>query len=120
MISAQSSICDVPGIKAGHAHNLDAKTGCTAILIENGAVAGVDIRGSAPGTREIEAIKPIRLVSKINAVLFTGGSAFGLDAAGGVQQFLEERGIGYDAGVIKVPIVPAAVIFDLGVGDAKV
>lgn len=114
------SICDVPGIQVGHAHDDVGKTGCTVILPENGAVGGIDIRGSAPGTREIETLKPVRLVPQINAVLFTGGSAFGLDATGGVQQFLEEKNIGYDVGVTKVPIVPSAVIFDLREGDAKV
>jgi len=113
MASPPNSICDVPGILVGHAQNDAAKTGCTVIFPEGGAVAGVDVRGSAPGTRELEAIKPVRLVSKIDAVLFSGGSAFGLAAADGVQQYLEERGIGFDAGVTHVPIVPTAVIFDL-------
>lgn len=116
-----NSICDVPGIAVGHAQDFQAKTGCTVILPETGAaVAGVDVRGSAPGTREIEAIKLVRLVPHINAVLFAGGSAFGLDAAGGVQQFLEERKIGFDVGVTHVPIVPTAVIFDLLVGEHKI
>lgn len=113
-----NSICDVPGIKVGHAQNKQAKTGCTVILTpENGAVAAVDVRGSAPGTREIELLYPTRLVTKVDAILLTGGSAFGLDAAGGVQQFLEQQGRGYDTGIAKVPIVPAAVIFDLAVSD---
>lgn len=114
------SICDVPGIKVGHAQDDHGKTGCTVILPDNGAVAGVDIRGSAPGTREVETLQPVRLVPKVHAILLTGGSAFGLDAAGGVQQFLEERNIGYDVGVAKVPIVPAAVIFDLREGDPNI
>jgi L-aminopeptidase/D-esterase-like protein len=114
------SICDVPGIKVGHAQNEQGKTGCTVIIPHNGAVAGMDIRGSAPGTREVETLRPVRLVPKIHAILLTGGSAFGLDASGGVQQFLEERGIGYDVGITKVPIVPAAVIFDLREGDSKI
>jgi len=116
----QSAITDVPGIKVGHAQDEKAKTGCTVILCEGGAVGGVDVRGSAPGTREIEALKPVRLVPEVHGVLFAGGSAFGLDAAGGVQHCLEERGVGYDVGVARVPIVPAAVIFDLRVGDPKV
>ncbi len=120
MSAQQKSICDVAGIKVGHAQHDDAKTGCTVIIPEKGAVAGVDVRGSAPGTREVEALKPVRLVPKIHAILLTGGSAFGLDAAGGVQQFLEERDIGYDVGVAKVPIVPAAVIFDLSEGDPNI
>lgn len=114
------SICDVPGIKVGHAQNLAGKTGCTVIIPSNGAIAGVDVRGSAPGTREIELLYPTRLVPKVNAILLTGGSAFGLDAAGGVQQFLEQHDIGYDTGVVKVPIVPTAVIYDLAVGDPKI
>lgn len=120
MAKSLDALCDVPGIRVGHAHNVEAKTGCTVILPDGGAIAGVDVRGSAPGTREIELLRPVRLVPKIDALLLTGGSAFGLDAAGGVQQFLEERGIGFDTGVAKVPIVPTAVIFDLGIGDAQV
>ncbi|MFQ5752280.1 MAG: P1 family peptidase, partial [bacterium] len=120
MITYHGSICDVPGIKVGHAQNDSAKTGCTVIMLANGAVGGIDIRGSAPGTREVETLKPVRLVPKIHAVLLTGGSAFGLDASGGVQQFLEEQNIGYDVGVTKVPIVPSAVIFDLREGDSKI
>jgi L-aminopeptidase/D-esterase-like protein len=119
-INNTGSICDVPGVKVGHAQNDAGQTGCTVIWPQNGAVAGVDIRGSAPGTREVETLRPVRLVPKIHAILLTGGSAFGLDAAGGVQQFLEERNIGYDVGITKVPIVPAAVIFDLREGDSKI
>jgi L-aminopeptidase/D-esterase-like protein len=114
------SICDVPGIRVGHAQNEQARTGLTVILPERPAIAGVDVRGSAPGSREIEALKPVRLVQEIHGVLFTGGSAFGLDASGGVQKYLEERGIGFDVSVTRVPIVPSAVIFDLAVGDAKI
>jgi len=114
------SITDVPGIKVGHATDMDALTGCTVILCEEGAVAGVDVRGSAPGTRETDAIRTIGLVPAANAILLTGGSAFGLDAAGGVMQFLEERGFGFPVGSLVVPIVPAAVIFDLAVGNPKV
>lgn len=120
MTNLKSSICTVPGIQVGHAQNDAAKTGCTVILPAGGAIGGIDVRGSAPGTREVETLKPVRLVLKIDALLLTGGSAFGLDAAGGVQQFLEERGIGYDVGVAHVPIVPAAVIFDLKEGASDV
>lgn len=116
----RSSICDVPGIKVGHFHLREARTGCSVVLPDDAAVAGVDVRGSAPGTREIELLRPVRLVEKIHAILLAGGSAFGLDAAGGVQQYLEEQGVGFDVGVAKVPIVPTAVIFDLAVGDAAV
>jgi L-aminopeptidase/D-esterase-like protein len=114
------SICDVPGLRVGHAQDEVARTGCTVILPDRPAVAGVDVRGSAPGSREIEALKPVRLVQEIHGILLTGGSAFGLDATGGVQKYLEERGIGYDVQVARVPIVPTAVIFDLAVGNAKV
>ncbi len=110
----------IEGIKVGHATDATARTGCTVILCPAGATAGVDIRGAAPGTRETEALRPGRLVQKAHAVLLTGGSAFGLDAAGGVVQYLEEQNVGFPAGPVRVPIVPAAVIFDLGVGDAKV
>ena len=114
------TITAIEGLKVGHATNEKARTGCTVILCESGAVAGVDVRGSAPGTRETDAIRPGGLVEKVHAVLLTGGSAFGLDAAGGVMQFLEERGVGFPAGTARVPIVPTAVIFDLGVGNPKV
>lgn len=113
-------LCDVPGIRVGHAQNEQARTGCTVILPDVEAVAGVDVRGSAPGSREIELLKPVRLVQTVHAILLTGGSAFGLEAAGGVMAYLEEQGIGYDTGVAKVPLVPTAVIYDLAVGDAKI
>ena len=108
------TITAINGIRVGNATDEKARTGCTVILCESGAVAGVDVRGSAPGTRETDAIRPGGLVEKVHAVLLTGGSAFGLDAAGGVMQFLEERGVGFPAGPVRVPIVPSAVIFDLG------
>lgn len=110
----------VPGIRVGHAHDLDALTGCTVVLCEAGAVAGVDQRGGAPGTRETDLLRPMHLVERVHAVLLAGGSAFGLDAASGVMQYLAERGIGYDTGPARVPIVPAAVLFDLGLGRADV
>ena len=119
IFSTNHTLTALKGITVGHATNPTARTGCTVILCEEGATAGVDVRGSAPGTRETEAIRPGRLVQKVHAVLLTGGSAFGLDAAGGVVQYLEERNVGFPAGSVRVPIVPAAVIFDLGVGDAK-
>ncbi|MCH8303702.1 MAG: P1 family peptidase [Candidatus Marinimicrobia bacterium] len=111
---------DVPGLSVGVAQNEEAQTGCTVALFRDGAVAGVDVRGSAPGSSEIEAIKPVRVVDKIHGVLLTGGSAFGLSAAGGVIKYLEEEGIGYDVTVTKIPIVPTAVIFDLRVGSSKI
>ena len=112
-------IVDVAGIKVGHADDQTARTGCTVILCEKGAVAGVDIRGGAPGSRETAVLDPINMVDKIHGILLTGGSAFGLEAAGGVMKYLEERGVGFDVGVTHVPIVPASVLFDLGVGDYK-
>ncbi len=118
--SKSLSICTVPGIRVGHAQDETARTGCTVVIPEGGAVAGVDVRGSSPGTREVELLKPVRNVEKVHAILLTGGSAFGLNAAGGVQAYLEEQGVGYDVGVAKIPLVSAAVIFDLFVGDPKV
>ncbi len=119
-MTAVPQITDVPGLSVGHATDLQAATGCTVVLCERGAVAGVDVRGSAPGTRETDLLRPMTLVERIHAVLLTGGSAFGLAAADGVMRFLEERGVGYDVRVAKVPIVPAAVIFDLAVGSPLV
>ena len=120
MASKNQTLTVIDGIQVGHATDLTARTGCTVILCPAGATAGVDVRGAAPGTRETESIRPGRLVQKAHAVLLTGGSAFGLDAAGGVVQYLEEKDVGFPAGAVRVPIVPAAVIFDLSVGDAKV
>lgn len=116
----RSAITDVPGIKVGHASDFKALTGCTVILCEKGAIGAVDIRGPASGTREIDALAPFHLVEKIHGILLTGGSAFGLDAAGGVMAYLEEREVGFDVGRTKVPIVPAAVIYDFGIGDFRV
>ena len=115
-----NAITDVAGIRVGHYTDRTAATGCTVILCQEGAVAGVDVRGSAPGTRETDLLNPLHLVEEAHAVLISGGSAFGLDAAGGVMRYLEEQGCGYDTGVCKVPIVPAAILFDLSVGDDKV
>ncbi|MFB3884559.1 MAG: P1 family peptidase [Thermodesulfobacteriota bacterium] len=114
------AITDVPGIRIGHASDFKALTGCTVILCEEGATGGVDIRGTATGTREIDALSLGHLVDKIHAILLAGGSAFGLDAAGGVMAYLEERGKGFDVKKTKVPIVPAAIIFDFGIGDFRV
>ncbi|MCG9130881.1 P1 family peptidase [Candidatus Poribacteria bacterium] len=120
MESTNQTLTAIEGIKVGHATDPTAETGCTVILCPAGATAGVDVRGAAPGTRETEALRPGRLVQKVHAVLLTGGSAFGLDAAGGVVQYLEEQNVGFPAGTVRVPIVPAAVIFDLGVGNPHV
>jgi len=114
------AITDVPGIRVGHASDLQAITGCTAVLCDGGAVGGVDVRGSASGTRELDALNPSHLVERCHAVVLAGGSAFGLDAAGGVMEYLEARGIGFDVGVTRVPIVPAAILFDLRIGRADV
>jgi L-aminopeptidase/D-esterase-like protein len=116
----KNAITDVPGIRVGHAEDPRALTGCTVVLCEKGAVGGVDQRGGAPGTRETDLLRPMHLVQRVHAVLLAGGSAFGLDAAAGVMHYLEERKIGFDAQVARVPIVPAAILFDLGVGDPKV
>lgn len=111
---------DINGIKVGHEQNVEAATGCTVILCEEGATAGVDVRGGAPGTRETDLLNPVNMVEKIHGVLLTGGSAFGLDAAAGIMKYLEEIGIGFDVGVTKVPIVCGAALFDLVIGDHKV
>jgi L-aminopeptidase/D-esterase-like protein len=113
------SICDVAGILVGHATDEVGLTGCTVILCAAGAVGGVDVRGAAPGTRETDLLRPEATVERVNAILLTGGSAFGLDAAAGIMRFLEERGLGYAVRSTVVPIVPGAVIFDLGLGDHR-
>lgn len=113
-------ITDVPGVRLGHAGDPEALTGCTVVLLDEPAVGAVDVRGGAPGTRETDLLVPGRLVGRVDAVLLTGGSAFGLDAAAGVMRWLEAQGRGYDTGIARVPIVPAAVIFDLGVGRSDV
>jgi L-aminopeptidase/D-esterase-like protein len=110
------SITDIPGIRVGHWTDLEAATGCTVVLCEQGAIAGVDVRGAAPATRETDLLKPGSLVGRAYAILLTGGSAFGLDAATGVMRYLEEKGVGFTTGAGPVPIVPAAALFDLGIG----
>lgn len=114
------AITDVAGIRVGHWSDRDAATGCTVVLCEQGAVAGVDVRGAAPGTRETELLRPGHLVQKIHAVVLAGGSAFGLDAASGVMRYLEERGVGYPYAGAHIPIVPAAILMDLGIGRSDV
>lgn len=116
----KGAITDVEGIRVGHANNREAMTGCTVILCEEGAVGGVEIRGSATGTRQIDSLYPVHVVQQVHAILLTGGSSFGLDAAGGVVRYLEERGKGFDVGITHVPVVPTAVIFDLPLGDHRV
>jgi L-aminopeptidase/D-esterase-like protein len=115
-----NAITDIEGVRVGHADDEAALTGCTAILCEGGAVGGVDQRGGAPGTRETDALHPVHLVERVHGVMLAGGSAFGLDAASGAVRYLEERGVGLDVRVARVPIVPAAILFDLGLGRADV
>lgn len=114
------TITDVPGVKVGNAQNNEALTGCSVILLEQPSVCGVDVRGSAPGTRETDLLDPMNMVSVVHAICLSGGSAYGLDAATGVMQYLEENGIGLDVMFGVVPIVPAAVLFDLAIGDHKI
>ncbi|NWG33798.1 MAG: P1 family peptidase [Chloroflexi bacterium] len=113
-----NAITDIRGIEVGHAQNAEALTGCTVVLCRKGAVAGVDVRGGAPGTRETDLLDPVNLVEKVHAVVLAGGSAYGLSAAGGVMQYLEEHKIGFNTGVAKVPIVPSAILYDLNLGRA--
>lgn len=113
-------LTDIPGVRVGHVSDFGAITGCTAILCEQGASAGVDIRGSATGTEEIATLDPGHVTDRIHGILLAGGSAFGLEAASGVRRYLERRGVGYETGAAKVPIVPAAILYDLGIGRADV
>ena len=115
-----NGITDVAGIAVGHHTDAANGTGCTAVLCEAGAVGGVDVRGSSPGTRETDLLRPTNRITHVHGVLLSGGSAFGLDAASGVVRYLEERGAGYKTSAGVVPIVPAAIIFDLGVVAASV
>lgn len=115
-----NSIVDVPGIKIGHSTDFDAITGCTVVLCEEGAIAGVDQRGGGPGTKETDLLNPVNNVQKVHAIMLSGGSAFGLDSASGAMIYLEEKGIGYSVGAHIVPIVPAAILFDLLIGDGNI
>jgi L-aminopeptidase/D-esterase-like protein len=114
------AITDVAGLSVGHFTHPQRATGCTVVLCPQGMVAGVDVRGGAPGTRETDLLQPRNTVDRVHAVLLSGGSAFGLDAAGGVMRWLEAQGHGFAVGAVRVPIVPAAVIFDLWHGDAAI
>lgn len=120
MLLKEISITDIENIKIGHAQDYEHATGCTVILCENGAPAGVDVRGGGPASRETELLNPVAACEGIHALLLSGGSAFGLDAAGGVMQYLEERNIGFEVGVTKVPLVCASCIFDLALVSHKV
>lgn len=116
----RGAITDVAGLKVGHFTDQRRPTGCTVVIAEEGAVGGVDVRGAAPGTRETDLLNPLNTVSVVHAVLLAGGSAFGLDAASGVMRYLEERGIGIRIGETSIPIVPAAILFDLRVGNSRI
>jgi L-aminopeptidase/D-esterase-like protein len=117
---AHHTLTAVAGLKVGHCTRTERPTGCTVVVCEHGAVAGVDVRGGAPGTRETDLLRPENTIEQVHAVLLTGGSAFGLDAATGVMRWLEEQSVGVSVGPARVPIVPAAVLFDLWVGDARI
>jgi L-aminopeptidase/D-esterase-like protein len=112
--------CDIEGIKLGHAEHKEGGTGCSVVICGNGATGGVDVRGGSPGTRETDLLNPMEMVDKIHAVVLSGGSAFGLDAASGVMEYLENKDIGFDVTVAKVPIVCEAVLFDLAFGNPKI
>ncbi len=113
-------ITGIAGIRVGHFTDSRRPTGCTVVLFDKGGTAGVDVRGAAPGTRETDLLNPVNTVQQVQAIVLTGGSAFGLDAATGVMRHLEEHGLGFHIGKIVVPIVPAAVIYDLELGDSKI
>ncbi|MBI3740146.1 MAG: P1 family peptidase, partial [Chloroflexi bacterium] len=116
-----NAITDIPGILVGHDTDLENATGCTVILCPPaGAIAGVDVRGPAPATCETDLLRPAHLIERAHAIVLTGGSAFGLEAAAGAMKFFEEKNIGFDTRVARVPIVPAAAIFDLGIGSAVI
>ena len=119
-MTSEVGIQDIPGFQIGNAQDLEGATGCTVILCPQGAVAGVDVRGGAPGTRETDLLKSENYVEKIHGLLLAGGSAYGLDAAAGIMQYLEEKNVGFDVSVAKVPIVAGAVLFDLTCGDPGV
>lgn len=116
----QGAITDVAGIEVGHFSDPRRPTGCTAIVARDGAVGGADVRGAAPGTREIDLLSPTTLVEQVHAVMLAGGSAWGLDAAGGAMRWLEEHGLGLGVGRARIPIVPAAILYDLHLGDIRI
>jgi len=117
---AAGGLTDVPGVRVGHFTDRRRPTGCTVVLAEAGAVGGVDVRGGAPGTRETDVLDPVATVQVVHGIVLSGGSAFGLETAAGVMRYLEERGAGFPTGVAKVPIVPAAILFDLALGDPAI
>ena len=115
----QISLSQITGFRVGHAQDTEHATGCTAIICENGAWAGVDVRGGSPASRETELLRPENIVQQIHCVMLSGGSAYGLEAGDGAMQFLEEKGIGFDVGIGRVPIVCGASLFDLELVSAK-
>src|SRR5918995_5194401 len=115
-VRTDKGLTAVAGIKVGHHTLAERPTGCTVILTEGGATTGVDVRGGAPGTRETDLLDPSNSVQQVHGIVLSGGSAFGLDTASGVMRYLEEKGVGYDMRIVKVPIVPAAILYDLGFG----
>ena len=117
---SNGTLTDVEGLLVGHAVRPERPTGCTVIVAREGATAGVDVRGAAPGTRETDLLDPLNTVQQVHAIVLSGGSAFGLDVATGVMEHLEREGVGFPVGSLKVPIVPAAILFDLGVGDGRI
>jgi L-aminopeptidase/D-esterase-like protein len=117
VLAPAGGLTDVPGLRVGHFTDPRRPTGCTVVVAEAGAVCGVDVRGGAPGTRETDLLDPVNSVQQVHAVVLSGGSAFGLDTATGVVRYLEEKGIGFPVSVGRVPIVPAAILYDLGIGD---
>ncbi len=119
-LASAGCITDIEGIKLGHYTETRRPTGCTVVLTEAGAIAGVDVRGASPGTRETDLLNPINSVEKVHGIVLAGGSAFGLEAADGVMQYLEEQKVGYPTRVGRVPIVPAAILYDLDLGDARI
>lgn len=119
-LEAPGTLTDVAGVRVGHFTDTRRPTGCTVVLVEKGAVGGVDVRGGAPGTRETDLLQPVNTVTQVHAVVLSGGSAFGLDTASGVMRVLEERGVGFAVGAARVPIVAGAILFDLQLGDWKI
>jgi L-aminopeptidase/D-esterase-like protein len=113
-------LTDIPSVRVGHSSDFEALTGCTVMLFDKGAVAGFDVRGGASGSEELGVMDPLHLTPKIHGLVFAGGSAFGLEACSGVRRYLEKRGIGFDTGRAKVPLVPGAILYDLGIGRADV
>jgi L-aminopeptidase/D-esterase-like protein len=113
-------LTDIPGIRVGHASDYEALTGCSAVIFDHGAVAGVSIGGSATGTEELDVLNPLHLTPQIHAICLSGGSAFGLEAASGVRNYLEKQGVGFPTGAARVPLVPAAILYDLGIGRSDV